>query len=126
MGSDVRPVDAQELADLLCGQWIDVGALDPAQLGTVVIPFGASVVRKRMIGTDYLAPNVFPHQLIVHNVRGITIEDEAKIQLYDIVDIGFASETRELTLRSSFPFVLTLTITEPSFEVRHESPEEVA
>jgi hypothetical protein len=124
MGSDVRPVDAQELPDLLCGQWIDVRALDPAQVGTVVIPFGASVVRKRLIGTDYLAPIVFPHQLVVHNVSGIALEDEAQIQLYDIVDVAYDSETRELTLRSSFPFVLMLSVSDPSFEVRHRRPAE--
>lgn len=125
MSIEARPVTAQELPDLLCGQWIDVGALDPSLQGTVVIPFGPGIVRQRMIWEEERGPDVFPHQFVVHNVARVTIRDKARIQIYDIVDASYDSESRELTLRSSFPFVLTLSVTEPSLEVRHGRPEEV-
>lgn len=112
-----RPAQIPDLLNLIHDHWFDVERIqhDPAKR-TVLIGFQKTRPRLGIqMRDDFL--------VTVGSVSKVTIEDEEKVQFYDLDQIRYSPNKGELTLTGGIPITITIMVGDLHLEVEQEPQE---
>lgn len=106
----------RELAGRL-DYWVDIKHRIDRGDGTVVLPLLRSQTRRRF-GMSWEKASAEPAgRLVIHEVLGVEIKDDAEIGTYDVDEVSYDAARGTLTLRSGAPMELIIRVQRPRVEL---------